>query len=179
MAGRDYDFHSHRESQMKASKLKGMPVVSMADGAHIGSVTVVRFDIADLRVSALVLSGKSGEALVPFGSIRSIGSDAVMVESVAETQGVGGQIASDTVHGLSDVMSLSVINAEGTLFGKVKELEINEQDGQLTGLEVHRGGVLGLGGKDHTVSPSAIRNIGPKLVTVEMPTQAGEKSGLS
>lgn len=164
---------------MKASKLKGMPVVSMADGAQIGSVTDVRFDMADLRLNALVLSGRSGEALVPFGSIRSIGSDAVMVESAAETQGVGGQSASDTVHGLSDVMSLSVINAEGTVFGEVKELEINEKDGGLTGLEVHRGGMFGLGGKNYTVSPSAIRNIGPKLVTVEMPTQEGEESASS
>jgi sporulation protein YlmC with PRC-barrel domain len=164
---------------MKASKLKGMPVVSMADGAQVGSVADVLFDIADLRVSALVLSAKSGEALLPFGSIRSIGSDAVTVESAAETQGVGGRSASDTVHGLGDLMSLSAIDAEGTLLGKVKELEINEQDGRLTGLEVHRGGVLGLGGKGYTVSPSAIRNIGPKLVTVEMPAPAGEESASS
>ena len=164
---------------MKASKLKGMPVVSMADGAQVGSVADVLFDIADLRVSALVLSAKSGEALLPFGSIRSIGSDAVTVESAADTQGVSGQSASDTVHGLGDLMSLSAIDSEGTLLGKVKELEINEHDGRLSGLEVHRGGVLGRGGKGYTVSPSAIRNIGPKLVTVEMPAQAAEESASS
>ena len=164
---------------MKASKLKGMPVVSMADGAQLGSVVDVLFDIADLRVSALVLSAKSGEARLPFGSIRSIGSDAVTVESAAETQGAGGQSASDTLHSLGDLMSLSAINAEGTLLGKIKELEINEQDGHLTGLEVHRGGVLGLGGTGQTLPPTAIRNIGPKLVTVEMPAQADETSSSS
>jgi uncharacterized protein YrrD len=164
---------------MKASKLKGMPVVSLAGGAQLGSVADVLFDIADLRVSALVLSAKSGEALLPFGSIRSIGSDAVTVESAEQTQGVGGQSTSSTVHGLGDLMSLSAVNAEGTLLGKVRDLEINEQDGRLTGLEVHRGGILGLGGKGYTVAPSAIRNIGPKLVTVDMPAQTGEESAAS
>jgi sporulation protein YlmC with PRC-barrel domain len=164
---------------MKASKLKGMPVVSIAGGAQLGSVADVLFDISDLRVSALVLSAKSGEAILPFGSIRSIGSDAVTVESAAETQGAGGQAASDTVHGLGDLMSLSAIDAQGTLLGKVKELEISEQDGRLTRMKVHRGGVLGLGGTSSAVPPSAIRNIGPKLVTVEMPAQAGEGSSSS
>jgi uncharacterized protein YrrD len=165
---------------MKASKLKGMPVVSMAGGTQVGSISDVLFDIADMRVSALVLSAaKSGESILPFGSIRSIGSDAVTVESAAETQGTRGQTELDTVHSLGDLMRLSAVNGEGTLLGKIKELEIDEQDGRLTGLEVHRGGVFGLGGKGYTVSPSAIRNIGPKLVTVDMPAQAGEESASS
>ena len=63
--------------------------------------------------------------------------------------------------------------------GEVKELEINEEDGRLTGLDVHRGGVLGLGGKSYNVPPTAIHNIGPKLVTVEMPLQADETSNSS
>lgn len=155
---------------MKASTLKDKPVVSMADGAQVGTVKELLFDTTDFRLLALLLRADSGESTLPFGAIRSIGSDAIMVESAADTAGAKGQAALDATRGLEDLMSLSAVNGEGTLLGKVKELEIGDQDGRLTRLEVHRGGVLGIGGTTVTVPLSAIRSIGPKLVTVDMPS---------
>ena len=160
---------------MKASRLKDKPVVSMADGAQVGTVKELLFDTADLRLTALLLRATSGESTLPFGSIGSIGSDAVMIERAADTAGAQGQAALDTTRGLDDLMSLSAVNVAGTLLGKVSELEIDEQDGRLTKLEVHRGGVLGIGGTTVTILPSAIRSIGPKLITVDLPADASEK----
>jgi sporulation protein YlmC with PRC-barrel domain len=159
---------------MRASTLKDKPVVSMADGAQVGTVEDVLFDPAELRLMGLALRGQSGKSILPFDSIRSIGADAVMVESAAETQGAGGQAIQDTMRGLGEITSLSVVNAEGTLLGKVKEVEIDE-DGRLAQLEAHRGGVLGIGGTDVTVPPSAIRSIGPKLITVDMPSESSKE----
>jgi sporulation protein YlmC with PRC-barrel domain len=159
---------------MRLSDLKDKPVVSMADGAQVGTVDDVLFDPSELRVAGLALRGQGGESILPFGSIRSIGSDAVMVESAAETQGAGGQAMRENTRGLGDLTSLSVVNGEGTLLGKVKEVEIDE-DGRLAQLEAHRGGVLGIGGTDLTVLPSAIRSIGPKLVTVDMPSEPSKE----
>ncbi len=155
---------------MKTSDLKGKPVVSMADGAQVGTVDDVLFDPAELRVTGLALRGQSGQSILPFGSIRSIGADAVMVESATETQGAGGQAMRESMRGLEDLTSLSVVNGEGTLLGKVKEVEV-DQEGRLAHLETHRGGVLGIGGTSLTVPPSAIRNIGPKLITVDLPAE--------
>lgn len=155
---------------MKASALKDMPVVSMADGTQVGTVADVLLDAASLRVVALLLSAQSGQALLPFGSIRSIGSDAVTIDSAAATQGLSGRAAPEGTHGLNDVNGLSVVNGEGTLLGAVKELEIEAADGRLIELVVHRGGVLGLGGTGTNVPASAIRGIGAKLVTVDLPT---------
>ena len=159
---------------MKASSLTGKPVVSMADGAQVGTVKELLFDTSQFRLTALLLRTHSGESTLPFGSVR-IGSDAVMIESASDTAGTQGQAALGTARGLDELLGLSVVNVEGTLLGKVKELEIGEHDGRLTKLEVHRGGVLGIGGTTVTVALAAIRGIGPKLITVDRPAEEGEK----
>ncbi len=159
---------------MKASSLKDKPVVSMADGAQVGTVKELLFDPSDFRLTALLLRADSGESTLAFGSVHSVGSDAIMVESAADTAGAKGQAVLDTARGLGDLMDLSAVNSDGTLLGKVKDLEIGDQDGSLTKLEVHRGGVLGIGGTTVTIPPSAIRSIGPKLITVDMPLHPSE-----
>ena len=157
---------------MKASALKDMPVVSMADGTQVGKVADVLLDAASLRVVALLLSAQSGQALLPFAAIRSIGTDAVTIDSAAATQGLTGRAAPEGTHGLGDVNGLSAVNGEGSLLGSVKELEIEPTDGRLLELMVHRGGVLGHGGTSTSVPASAIRGIGAKLVTVDLPATA-------
>ena len=154
---------------MKASALKDMPVVSMADGTQVGTVADVLLDAASLHVVALLLSAQSGQALLPFGSIRSIGADAVTIDSAAVTQGLTGRAAPEGTHGLGDLNGLSAVNGEGTLLGAVKEVEIEPAGGRLIELAVHRGGVLGLGGTSTSVLASTIRGIGAKLVTVDLP----------
>jgi sporulation protein YlmC with PRC-barrel domain len=157
---------------MKASALKDMPVVSMADGTQVGTVADVLLDAASLRVVALLLSAHSGQSLLPFDAIRSIGADAVTIDGAAATRGLTGRAAPEGTHGLSDVNGLSAVNGAGTLLGSVRELEIEPADGRLIELVVHRGGVLGLGGTSTSVPASAIRGIGAKLVTVDQPPVA-------
>jgi sporulation protein YlmC with PRC-barrel domain len=154
---------------MKASALKDMPVVSMADGTQVGKVADVLLDAASLHVVALLLSAHSGQMLLPFEAIRSIGTDAITIDSAAATQGLTGRPAPEGTYGLSDVNGLSAVNGEGTVLGAVKELEIEPAGGRLIELVVHRGGVLGLGGTSTSVPASAIRGIGAKLVTVDLP----------
>jgi sporulation protein YlmC with PRC-barrel domain len=160
---------------MNASRLKGQPVVSMADGAQVGTVKELLFETADVRLTALVLRAHSGESTLPFGLIRSVGTDAVMIERTADTTGMHGQTELTTTRSLTELLGLSAVNVAGTLLGQVKEVEINEQDGRLTTLQVHRGGVLGLGGTTVTIPSAAIRGIGPKLITVDMPDEASEQ----
>ena len=156
---------------MKASALKDMPVVSMADGTQVGKVADVLLDAASLHIVALLLSASGGQVLLPFGSIRSIGSDAVTIESAGATQGLTGRAAPEGTHSLSDVTGLAVVNSKGSLLGSVNELEIEPTDGRLIELRVHRGGVLGLGGTTTSVPASVIRGIGAKLVTVDLPPE--------
>ena len=71
---------------MKASALNGKDVVSMVDGVQIGRVEDVLFDTNALRIAALVLTTTGGRSILPFAAIRSLGADAVTVESAAATR---------------------------------------------------------------------------------------------
>ncbi len=157
---------------MKARRQKDMPLVSMADGAKVGSVEDVLLDAADLRVAALLLRANDGQSIVPFALVRNIGADAVIVESTAATEGTTGQTARENLRGLGDLTGLPVVDSEGTNLGAVTDVEFAPDDGRLIEIEVHSGGMLGLGGTSLTVASPAIRRIGPKLITVDMPTPA-------
>jgi uncharacterized protein YrrD len=93
---------------LKASALKNMPVVSMADGTQVGSVADVLIDTANLRVVALLLSARSGQSILPFDAIGSIGSDALTIDSTAVTQGLTGRAAPEGTHGLTAMTDLSL-----------------------------------------------------------------------
>jgi sporulation protein YlmC with PRC-barrel domain len=58
----------------------------MPDGVQIGRVEDVLFDTAALRVAALVLTTTGGRSVLPFAAIRSLGADALTVESATATQ---------------------------------------------------------------------------------------------
>lgn len=152
---------------MKASALKDMPVMSMGDGAKVGTVKDVLFDSTQLRVVALVLKSSGGESILPLDAIRNIGEDAIMVEQATVTQGSMGQAPLVGHRGLDDLLSLQVVNSAGTHLGQVRDVQIDPVGGRLVSLSVHRGGMLGVGGTSVTVEAAAIRAIGPKTATVE------------
>jgi len=162
------------EKQMRVVLLKNMPVVSMADGAKVGTVQDVLFDTAQYRVAALVLASAGGQILLPFNAIKSIGNDAVTVDSLAATQGVGTSLTRDGLRGLNDMTSLKVVNSDGSLLGDVKDIEIERADGKLTEVAVRKGGVFGMGGTVLTMPVASIRSIGPKLMTVDVSVNAPE-----
>jgi sporulation protein YlmC with PRC-barrel domain len=163
---------SDRESSMKASALKSMAVVSMADGVRIGRVEDVLFDTVAFRIAALTLTTTGGRSILPFSSVRSIGADAVTVESetVAQTAAAQGG-AGNVLRSLNELMGLKVVSGQGDHIGDVREVLVDQQSGALTELEAHRGGMLGMGGTGVTIPTSVIRGIGPDLVTVDMPAQ--------
>src|ERR1700694_3404582 len=161
---------------MKASALKGKAVVSMADGVQIGRVEDVLFDTAALRVPALVLTTTGGRSVLPFSAVRSLGADAVTVESASATQATADQGgAGNVLRALGDLTGLKVVNGAGAYLGDVRGVMIEQASGALTELEAHSGGMLGLGGTGVTVPAAAIRGIGPELITVDMPVPSSEE----
>lgn len=162
---------------MKASVLKDMSVMSMADGTKVGTVKDFLFDTTKLKVAALVLTSGGGESILPLEAVRSIGSDAIMVEHATVTQGPTGQAPLTGLRGLDELLNLQVVDSAGTHLGQVREVEIDPKGGQLVSLAVHRGGLLGLGGTSVTVEAAAIRAIGPKVATVEVDVSTEEDAG--
>src|ERR687884_2117093 len=162
---------------MKASALKDRAVVSLADGRRIGRVSDILFDTAELRLAALALATDGGRSILPFAAVRNLGPDAVTVESAAAMQGAAGPAAGNVLRGLSDLVGMKAVNSDGTLLGEVRELEIDQTAGRLVSLELHRGGVLGLGGTTVTAPVATVRSIGPELVTLDLPPAVEGSTG--
>jgi sporulation protein YlmC with PRC-barrel domain len=153
---------------MKASALKSMAVVSMADGLQIGRVEDVLFDTSNLRVAALALTTSGGQSVLPFSSVHRIGTDAVTVETTNAAQAAVATAPGNALRHLSDMIGLKIVNGEGSYLGDVREVLIDEVVGGIVELEAHRGGMLGLGGTSVRVLASDIRGIGPDLVTANV-----------
>ncbi|MCK9487730.1 MAG: PRC-barrel domain-containing protein [Dehalococcoidia bacterium] len=152
---------------MKVSKLKGMSVVNLADGARIGRIENVLIDTAALQIRSLVLTAPGGESTFPFASAR-IGPDAVTVDG-AESLQTTESTAESVLRSLDELDGMKVVNADGAYLGDARELEISEADGALEELEAHRGGVLGMGGTSISIPVASIRAIGPDFMTVDAP----------
>ena len=151
---------------MKASAIKGMSVVSIADGTKLGSIDDVVFDTGQLRVAALQVSADRQHALIPFDRVRSIGSDAVMVPSADVPQWAGPPNPAAGQCRLDELGKMKVVNEGGTLLGTVSGVEIEPQDGQVTELQVHKGGVLGIGGTSHTIAAKDVISSSGDVITV-------------
>jgi sporulation protein YlmC with PRC-barrel domain len=151
---------------MRSATLKGLAVVSLAEGTRLGRVDDLVIDTAERRVAALSCGDQGRRFIVPFSQVRNIGKDAITVESSEVTQIEGQGSQTPNTMRLDDFLKLKTVDESGTLVGTVSQLEIDPATGRLVSLDVHKGGVLGLGGTTTTVAAEQIRAIGPELVTV-------------
>jgi len=162
---------SAEEIDVKASELIHRSVVSLNGGTKVGNVSDLTLDATHVQVKSLVLAGHDGNSVVPFAAVRHIGIDAVTIDDSRTVQAPGGD-RETTERGTSALTGLSVLNQEGTIVGSVDDLEFDEENGQLTALLVHRGGVIGIGGSHESIPASAIRAVGPQLITIDTATPA-------
>jgi sporulation protein YlmC with PRC-barrel domain len=145
--------------------LNKKPVVSLADGEKLGHVDDLLIDPATLEFSAVVIKGERGESILPRGSIHSFGEDAITVQSVSETQ--AGPNATPGLRPFSEFKGHKVVDSAGTLVGHLHDIEIDPKTGWISSLEVHCGGVLGIGASTIKVNPEMICSFGPDLITVK------------
>jgi sporulation protein YlmC with PRC-barrel domain len=153
---------------MDASKLKGMAVVSLAEGTKLGTVARPLIDLAALRLVALQVKGDSGTFVIPFEQVRQVGTDAITVASSQVTQIPGTDSAATALLDLDQIGKLKVVDQAGTLLGTVAQLTIDAASGQISHLGAHKGGMLGMGGTTTPIPAQAILSVGPDLLTVDM-----------
>lgn len=153
---------------MDAAKLKGMAIVSLGEGTKLGRVGDVLFDTQPLRATALRATGEGQTFVIPYAQIASIGADAVTVASGQVTQTASKEGAFGGLPGLGALTRLKVVDEAGTLVGVVGGIALDPPTGLVTGLAVHKGGLLGLGGTTTTLDPATIRGVGDDLLTVAM-----------
>jgi uncharacterized protein YrrD len=153
---------------MDASKLKGMAVVSLAEGTKLGTVARPLIDLAALRLVALQVKGDSGTFVIPFDQVQQFGTDAITVASSRVTQIPGTDSAATALLDLDQIGKLKVVDQAGTLLGTVAQLTIDAASGQISHLGAHKGGMLGMGGTTTPIPARAILSVGPDLLTVDM-----------
>jgi sporulation protein YlmC with PRC-barrel domain len=151
---------------MDAHTLKGMAIVSLAEGTKLGYVEQPLLDLTARTVAALQVRGESGTFIVRFDELAYVGADAITVESSAATHTPSTGGAADGLRDLDEVEKLKVMDHTGTFLGTLRHVEIDPATGAITLLAAHTGGMLGMGGTTTPIDARAIVSVGPELVTV-------------
>jgi YlmC/YmxH family sporulation protein len=81
-------------SMLKTSDLKMKEVINIIDGKRLGTITDIEIDIETGRLTAIVVPGigkflgifgRSEDVVIPWEKINKIGTDVILVESLAFT----------------------------------------------------------------------------------------------
>lgn len=155
---------------MDIDKIKGMAIVSVSEGSRLGRVDDVLIDTSAIQIGALKIAHDGQQFMIPFNLIKSIGSDAITVESSQVTQAESS--AAGALVSLRDFKKLKMVDEAGTLLGVLSNIDFDQQTGKLVQLSVHKGGLLGLGGVTTAVDTSQVRGIGREVVTVSAEASA-------
>ncbi|MCL5947328.1 MAG: PRC-barrel domain-containing protein [Chloroflexi bacterium] len=153
---------------MNAHDLLNMPIVSVAEGTKLGNVRDLLFDTNQIQLTALLLSGESGQSIVLMHDILSIGSDVITVETSSKTQPIEGNATLQPLRTWRDISSLRAISSQGEWIGDITHIEVDPQSGAIIAISIQKGGVLGIGAKHTEIQPTAIRAFGPRVLTVKL-----------
>ncbi len=160
---------------MDANTLKGMAIVSLQEGTKLGQVEQPLLDLTARRVVALRVRGESGIFIVRFDAVKSVGADAITIASSAATHTPSAGATADDLRDLDAFGKLKVVDHAGTFLGTVSHVEIEPVSGEITRLDAHKGGMLGMGGTTTPIDARAIVSVGPELLTVN--TEASVLAG--
>jgi sporulation protein YlmC with PRC-barrel domain len=153
---------------MDAERLLGMAIVSISEASRLGAVTDLLFQTAPLRVAALRASSEGTDFVIPFESVRSLGTDAVTVESSQVTQIAGAESTLGSLAGFESLRKLKVVDEAGTFIGTVHGARLDPATGSVLELVTRKGGVLGVGRNETTIPAEAIRSVGVDVLTISM-----------
>ncbi len=150
---------------MKDKDFIGKMVVSMSDGAQVGTVKDLVFH--GLELTSLLVNGERGEGLLPYGDVGKNGPDAITIESYTLVDWNAGKTLEPDRRNTHDLRKLSVVDAEGNLLGHMHDFTMNSK-GHVRDIAVRTEGVFGIGARHANVMGSRVRAIGPDMITVDM-----------
>jgi len=151
---------------MDAKSLIGIAVVSVTEAARLGAVEEVLFDTNPLRVAALKASAPGAKFVIPFEQIKTIGTDAVVVDRPEATQMASTDGTFGHMSGLADLQRLKIVDDAGTFIGTIQKVEFDTGSGHVERLVAHRGGILGAGGTSTSFEGTAIHSVGAEIMTI-------------
>ncbi|HLK17188.1 MAG TPA: PRC-barrel domain-containing protein [Fimbriimonadaceae bacterium] len=149
---------------MKDSDFIGKRVVSLADGAQVGTVKDLVFH--ELELTALVIRGERGEGLLPFADLGKNGPDAITIESFTLVDWNAGHALQPDGRTTRELRELSVFDANGKKLGHIHDFTM-DVSGHVEDFAVRSGGVLGIGADERVIDGSQVLALGEDLITVK------------
>ena len=136
--------------------LKDLPVVANAEAREIGRVHEVLFDPAANALFGLVVSPTEEDApllLVPLKGLRSIGKDAITVESLSAAEPFENNVQAQKISSADGYRGgMNVMTESGESVGKIDKVTLNE-DGTVASYHSSSG----LFGSKHDIEPSEVK----------------------
>lgn len=147
--------------------LVGMPLVTVAEGLRLGALNGVEFHAAGGQVRYLLFKGAETRAdgVVPWSAVRSVGSDAITVESLATVLDAIPPEERDEL--TPDVRDRPVLTESGTRLGTITGYDVDETSGRIARYHVATGGLIGrLTRQELSFTQDAIRAFGRDAIVV-------------
>ena len=158
------------QSTRKWSELRGIAVVSLADGRKIGSCDDFYFDPTSQSIYALqVKTGLFGHKVLPVSYISSFGQDAI---TIASEEGLRSKAEDKQVATLPSGQSLHsyrVMSASGTLIGTIGDILLDTSTPtalKITAFELSRSLRERLGGRHPTFPGSQVIRFGEDVLVI-------------
>lgn len=137
--------------------LKSLPVVSTSAAQEIGRVEEVLFDpSANALFGIVVTPSEKDDAplLIPLSGIRSIGKDAITVESMGVAERFEDNLQAQEISAADGYRSgMNVMTESGEAVGKIDGVTLNE-DGTVASYHSSSG----LFGSKHDIEPSQVKS---------------------
>ena len=131
---------------MNSKHVRGLAVVSIADGAKVGSLDRAYLDPALKQIVGFALAsgggllGSSEPAMtIDTDEIHSLGPDAMTVDSATAARGVRTSSSAETLVDLDDLTKRKVLTEGGTLVGNLVSVDFDERTFRLTHVEASPG----------------------------------------
>lgn len=156
----------------KGTKIKGLRVIGSADGTDLGTVSRLLFDETGDHLLALVvkdreLFGMIDAQLVPFGQVRSMGNDAIIVQSSASLVKAHEDARLGTLYDNAEpATGVRVFTRDGRDLGALSDVFVEETSGQVTGYELSGGMFSDMGGGRRFINVPQEMQYGDNLALV-------------
>lgn len=147
-----------------------MPVFSLEEGLHIGSVKELIIDPAGKRIAALIIEQKGWfkeQRFIPYHKVHSVGDDAITIEKTSGVQKAAG--VPEVLRLLKDrikVVGAKIVAENGNVLGFIDEYYVEVETGNITGLEFSGSFINNVMKGRAFLDISHVRTVGKEVVVV-------------
>lgn len=154
----------------KSKRFASMPVFSLEEGLHIGSVKELVVDPAGKRIAALIIEQKGWfkeQRFIPYHKVHSVGDDAITIERTSGVQKATGlpdivRLQKDKVK----VIGAKIVAENGNVLGYTDEYFIEVDTGNITGLEFSGSLINNMFKGRAFIDISYVRTMGKEVIVV-------------